>query len=149
MHFHSPTKSQIIFKNYGCCSYISMGENSWTSSLLTIAPHHVASILLFHPSSFPLDLMFGGCSKLHRFFLFSWPDVSWVLWATLILSFSSNLQELGGVRFGLDNGMPFSFLCTTQESKKCSKFGNWANTCSSRCIEKYMSKNLQSPPKLN
>jgi hypothetical protein len=62
--------------------------------------------------------------------------VSWVLWVTSILSFSSNLQEFGGVCFGTIKGMFFSFLCTTQESKKISKFGNWANTCSSRCIEK-------------
>jgi hypothetical protein len=28
-------------------------------------------------------------------------------------------------------GMFSSFMCTTQESKNCNKFGNWANTCSS------------------
>jgi hypothetical protein len=44
---------------------------------------------------------------------------------------------------------PFFSCAQTQKSKKCSKFENCANTCSSRCIEEYMSKNLQSPPKLN
>jgi hypothetical protein len=34
--------------------------------------------------------------------------------------------------------MSFSFLYTTQESKKCNKSRNWANACSSRCIEEYM-----------
>ncbi len=48
------------------------------------------------------------------------------------------LKNLGGVCFGSTNGMLFSFLDTTQESRKWNKFGNIVNASSSSVIIKLM-----------
>jgi hypothetical protein len=48
------------------------------------------------------------------------------------------LVPFGGVRSNPIKGMPFSFMYTTQESKKCSKSKNWVNACYSKCMEEYV-----------
>jgi hypothetical protein len=46
------------------------------------------------------------------------------------------LKKLDDVCFGPINGMLFSFLDTTQESRRCNKFENIVNACSSSVIIK-------------
>jgi hypothetical protein len=45
-------------------------------------------------------------------------------------------QELNGAHFGPTNDMLLSFMYTSQESKKCNKFGNLYIPCSSNVIIK-------------
>jgi hypothetical protein len=47
------------------------------------------------------------------------------------LLFGPNLQQLNGVQYGPTNGMPFFFLQTIQESKKCNKSEIFVIACSS------------------
>jgi hypothetical protein len=48
-----------------------------------------------------------------------------------------SFQQLGGMCFSPTKGIPFSSLLTTQESKKCSKFENFAKICSWITIVEY------------
>jgi hypothetical protein len=50
--------------------------------------------------------------------------------------FGPNLQRLDGMQYGPTNGMPFFFLQTIQESKKCNKSEIFVITCSSSVIVK-------------
>jgi hypothetical protein len=41
-----------------------------------------------------------------------------------------NFQKLGGMCLGSTSGIPFSFLCSNQENKKCFRLWNFFNACS-------------------
>jgi len=111
---------------------IELHQSSYSTLAPFLSTWCLVSVLSCVDLFFFLDPVFHECFELH--------------WSLLFPPTSKNLMVYV---LAQSKVCPFFSCAQTQKSKKCSKFENCANTCSSRCIEEYMSKNLQSPPKLN